>query len=261
MKKHLFIMLSIISMHAYAMEMEVKSTDPIIALFTYPTEILDLIAQFLPFHDFETEEEFIARTQAITTKILPKEYLLELPFPKIRCVTYSSDNAIIALSPEDNMDIFGIVLNINNNLTIINRKNNQRQVHTINRSRYKLAVSCDENLVATLYLTRNRDQSTEKMIYQYALCITNFSTDKKKFHDIPPFFPLYDDHPCIAFNKQGTNIIAHAKDSQHIIFPLTINTPNPNADHQKTLAKYFAQRGICKNLTEQIPHMKYLNNK
>ena len=45
MKKHLLIMLSIISMHAYAMEMEVKSADPIIdlsILLTYPTEILDL---------------------------------------------------------------------------------------------------------------------------------------------------------------------------------------------------------------------------
>ena len=87
MKKHLLIMLSIISMHAYAMEMEVKFTDPIIdlsVLLTYPTEILNLIAQFLPFRDYETEEEFIERTQALTTKAIPEKYLLELPFPKIR---------------------------------------------------------------------------------------------------------------------------------------------------------------------------------
>ena len=82
-----------------------------------------------------------------------------------------------------------------------------------------------------------------------------------KSHDLPTFFELRDDHPAIAFNKQRTNIIVHGKNSQHIIFPLTVNTPDPNADHKKTLAKYFAQRVICKNLTEQISHMKCLNNK
>ncbi len=223
----------------------------------YPTEILDLIAQFLPFHDYETEEEFIERTKVLTFKKIPEKYLLEFPdtYRGIRCLAYSPDNAIIALSQEIRYVMSAMI-----NLTIINRKNNQQKIHTFNKHD-ELAVSCDGNLVATLYLFCGRDQSTRNMISQFALCITNFSTDKKEFHDIPPFFPLHDDHPSIAFNKQGTNIIAHAKESQHIIFPLTVNTPDPNADHKKTFAKYFAQRGICKNLTEQISHMKCLNNK
>ncbi len=250
MKKHLFIMLSIISMHAYAMEMEVKSTDPIIDLLKYSTEILDLIAQFLPFHDYETEEEFIERTQTLTIKNIPQEYHFKFALTNIKYSAYSPDNAIIAVAHE-----IRYMLSAMKKLTIINRKNNQQQTHILNQPYFKLAISCDGNLIATI-------DSTFPCV-KYVVTITNFCTDKKEFCDIPlDFFKQYNaNHPAIAFNKQGTNIIAHAKESQYIIFPLTVNTPNPNADNQKTLAKYFAQRGICKNLTEQIPHMKYLNNK
>jgi hypothetical protein len=253
MNKYLLILLSIISVHTHTMEIKVKSTDPIIdlsILLTYPTEILDLIAQFLPFYDIEFEDEFIERTKELTTKGLPKEYQhYSSNFTKY--TAYSSDNAIIAVSKYDCLSKYDI----------INRKTNTLQRHRLGNFHQKLAVSCDGNLIATIYRNYDRDPSTGNTVYKDNLYITNLSTKKDDVNNIPGSFELCDEHPTINFNKQETDIIVHAKDSQYKIFPLTVNTPNPNADNKKTFAKYCAQRRICADLVKQISHIKSLNNK
>src|SRR5262245_50579208 len=73
MKKHFFILLSLIAMHTYAMKMEVKNKiiKPI-HLSLFPDDILNLIASYL---EIETEQEFIERTKAMLIKKIPQKYL------------------------------------------------------------------------------------------------------------------------------------------------------------------------------------------
>jgi len=254
MKKYFIILFSIITMHSHAMETE-NNTNTIVSinLKKYPIELLNLIAQFLSFHDYETEQEFIERTQALTIKELPKTCLIYFSF---EYSAYSPNNAIIAASAsvQECFSRYHKVLPLCPKVCIVDRKTNQKKDYedVIPIYHQKLAVSNNGNMIATINTHYNTDPLTRVTTKRDALYITNVSTKKEESHDLPLSFELCDKHPAIAFNKQNTDIIVHAKNYQHTIFPLTINTPDQNADHKKTLTKYFAQQGICKNLIEQI---------
>lgn len=266
MKKHLFLIFSCITMNACAMEVE-KPID----LLRYPTEILDLIASFLTFDDYETEQEFIKRTKALSIKETPQKFYKKY-----------SGNVSSAYCP--NNKIFGMIaqppLFLNRMVTtadviIIDTKNNislhKKELKNMYSIPKRIAVSADGNMIA--FLTTEIDNSswnsfTEVMRYTDMLKIKNILSNKEEEYRINLQLP--NEHPTIAFNKQGTDIIIHGNDffkcnpssthyeffanpiRHHDIIPLTINTPNSDADHKKTLKKYFLQRKVCKDITKQI---------
>lgn len=261
MKKHLIILLSIITIHAHAMETE-NSTNVIIPinLKKYPIDILDHIAQYLPFHDCEFEEEFVERTKALktlTVKEIPQEYVAQLPFTNIKCCAYSPNNALIAVL-QDKHTWHGekaCKSAPSPQLVIINRKDNTQTIHRIgkwNTNFSELAISHDGNWVATIHTERDDSRLNsriERLFYKDVLTIMNLSTNTVETLDS-------DSRTTIAFNKQGTHIILNHPICYRNIIPVTVNTPDPQVDYIKTFAKYCAQRGICKQLIAPITEKK-----
>jgi hypothetical protein len=268
MKKYLVIMLSLITMHTHAMETEnITETITPINLSKIPQELLDRIAQFLSFYDYETEEEFIERTKALTIK--PLNCALYFSPKYLVC---SPNNAIIAASEKAHFSKYDTVQSSEPSqpqICTIDRRTTQRKTYNniIGNFHQKLAVSNCGNFIATIYTNHYYYPLSQKSTQQLTLNITslplnpNDQSNGDSYRNIPQSFKLCDKHPTIAFNKQGTDIIVHAKNipnenAQHCIFPLSAHTRNPLADEKKTFAKYCAQRRICKNLMQQITAQK-----
>jgi hypothetical protein len=248
LKQYLLIMLSIIIfIHIDAME-EIQSTNLVAKkyekclLSKLPTDILDLIAQLLPCRDYETEKEFVERT------LKYKKY--NSPHSNVQYQAFSPDNALIIyaerLYTSHREGFRAPELSNPQQLHIFDRRTDKIQEHVLNGFYQKLAISSDGNLFATIY---SQDESGHPHEREDLLTITNLSTKEKESYSLHSSFEWYCSCSPIAFNKQGTHIIAHS-DSQYKIFTLTINTPNQNADHKKTFAKYCVQQGICKNITQ-----------
>jgi hypothetical protein len=254
MKKQLLILFSLAHINLYAMD--VIKPNPFL-FYKIPTDVLDHIASFLIFDDSETEAEFIERTQAITTQKLPIKYFAYLPeknciLSEILCSQYCPNNKIIAVLQRLEPNGYNT-----STLTVINTKNDTivyEQKENLNNC-FDIAVSCNGTMIALLSILEN-EISKEKdftSCYKELLTIKNINTHVEQIINIPYTFILRSDHPAIAFNKQGTHIITHglnAKKSNfdpHIIFPITVNTPTDD-QNKKTLAKYFMQKFICKNL-------------
>ncbi len=242
-------MFAVITAHIHSMETENTTTT---ILKRIPIDILDRIAQFLPFHDVETDEEFIERTQALTIrKAIPE--ICYFPY-EIQSIACSPDNAIYALSGNCNgtydvgHDIVQYPKEPNDNFLMINRKTNKKQQYGIGKNHHKLAISSDEKLVAIIRTSYNM-YPINGFVKEECLKVTHSESAKIRsdYHDITSY-ELRDNHPAIAFNKQGTKIIVHTAHAQHIIFSVPSNQENQNTDNKKTFAKYCAQRGICKNL-------------
>ncbi len=259
MKKHLIITLSIITIHAHAMETE-NNTNAIVPIYLKPchTDILNCMAQYLPFHDYELKEEFIERTRALTTRQLPEECFID--FSK-KYSAYSPNNIIVAASQKENFPKYDLVQHEEPSrpqICIVDRKTNQKKMYKniIGDFHQKLAVSNDGNIVATIYVDYNLDPELNLDV-TYLPSDPNDQSNNGSYYNIPSNFELCDEHPTIAFNKQGTDIIVHSQDGQYIIFPLRLDDenfdrPKPTTNFLKTFAKYCAQRGICKNLLAQI---------
>jgi hypothetical protein len=248
-------------------EMEVE-TKPF-PLLLLPSDVLDFIAHFLPFNDTESEQEFIERTK--TKKEVPQKCVEHLP--KFECgyglrtiSVYCPYNKFIALQFEQYSEIHK-----SSTLIIINGDNNQA-VYTTEIKQYTSSIALShKEMFAIIYSEKDlsRGQFTEVIHYKDVLSIKNIKSQKEESHTIPENFSITNNnvkYPTIAFNKQGTQIILRGYDQMQAssnpldsqnnvhykIFPITINTPNQNADNKKTLEKYFKQQGICKEIIKQI---------
>ncbi len=290
MKKYIVIILSIIITHSHAMEMETKTEkkDYIpwyaiyrVSLFSMlPGEILSHIASFLTFDDFETEEEFIERTKILN---YPKssygyyDYLHCLPSTKgldSIAIVHCPNNKIVSLYAR-----FQIYTNTGPLIMIIDRKN-KTPLHTIDMRyrRYKTAISRGGNLLGDILYEKS--DSYKKI----TLTITNITVipaaktelgfcvlrkhgrykTNSQISRIPNSFELFDKHPTIFFNKQGTQLIMWGKDHTKLndvldknapvpchyqIFPVTVNTAEPDTDYKRTFTKYLKQRDIFEGLS------------
>ena len=65
--------------------------------------------------------------------------------------------------------------------------------------------------------------------------------------DAEQYDDLIDCGDPYTYHAQFHNPIPH-----HKIIPLTVNTPHPDADHKKTLEKYFKEHKIFEEPTKQI---------
>ena len=286
MIKNTFIILSLIvaiTTQTYTMEIEVETdTFPLLIL---PLDIQDLIASFLPFHDTESEQEFIERTK--TKKGVPKEYEMYCPLAKMMSIstvpisTFCPNNKTVA--------IFYLYQSHKNfkassTLIFVDRHTNKKiyKSHPDKNHIAYIAISRNATIFATIH--QEEDYSnyfTETMDYKNILSIKNINSQKEEIPVIPENFSILGKttYPTIAFNKQGTHIILRGHDFDqsfyddehvstnpsstkdmkktvhHIIFPLT-TTLDQNSDNTKTLAKYFKQRAVCKDFIKQIADNK-----
>lgn len=250
------------------MDVEIKP----FPLLMLPFDIQNFIATFLPFNDSEEEQQFIERT-AHKKKAIPEKCSDHIPSftlgTGLKTVSaYCPHNKTIALL----IKLYNEV-KATGTLMFIDRYNNQKICD----------IPLNYNHISTIAISRNRDMfaiiheieqcrsnAIEIMQYKSILLVKNINTHKEEIYDIPSNFAITNtpDHPKIDFNKQGTHIIlrgygreydnpyympipAAECPAHHIIFPLTVNTPNQNAKN-KTLEKYFRQQGVCKELIKQI---------
>ncbi len=274
MKKNIVILLITIAISADLSAMEPET--PPCSLQNMPVEMMNLIASFLTFDDVETEKEFINREKT-TSQYEPrdpfntekaKDKKIEKPIALLKEFRASEGKKL------DNGDIYFIVYSPNNaicamtygdpccsgeyHLSIINIKT-QKELHNI-YLRYNdpekyylhLAVSSCGNIFATCY--------TNNKAGDYHRPYTKINNLRTKTKERPNHYlgSTYDEDK-IAFNKQGTHMIMHSTkyDSSshthtpaHTIIPLIATLENHPLP-QKTLSRYFVQKGICKNLILQ----------
>jgi hypothetical protein len=250
-------MFAVITANIHSMETEINTLG-ITLIDLHRSNVLDLIAQFLPFHDVETEEEFIERTktlQPLAVDEIPEEYITCLPFNNttindINCYGYCPNNSLIAVLHEPPNNEY-TDMGSNLYLSIINRKKEQKNPQAVHKIDWwsptfrQLAISRDGNWVAIIgFVVRHSENSrSEALGYKNVLEITNLSTKRMQQYDIKM--------TTVAFNKQGTKIILHDHYYPHQIIPLITDITGATEEPKKTFAKYCAQRGICKNLLGQ----------
>ncbi len=227
MKKYILIILNIISIHACAMEMEVKVEEPI----------------------EETENEFIERTK--------KYYLEKLPFcnrnPKpyhiFFLTAYCPDN-ILRAEIEKNEDVLPT-------LRVMDTTKNNKQLYFDRRGdlygHTNIAISRHGNMFAVVHPISDKFQNSRCDVLQdnMVLSVKNMLSKEIKYFDLPYRFAVSDKHGGIAFNKQSTHVILHGCDyhqmpsgtplhylaekaPHHIIIPLTNDGPNSNIFEKMT---------------------------
>jgi hypothetical protein len=247
-------------------EMDVETTS--FPLLMLPADIQDFIASFLSFNDNELEEQFIERTKN-KKKAIPEQCFNHVPSftfgAGLKTLSaYCPNNKTIALFTKlynqgKSIQTL-IIIDRHNNQEICNIQLNQNNISTI-------AISRNKDMFATIHSVRDSSRGTfsERIYYKSILSIKNINSQKAESHEIPDYFSIshHKEYPIIAFNKQETHLILHGNDlnklcdnssdtiQHHIIFPVTVNTPNQNAE-KRTLETYFRQQGICKNFTNQI---------
>jgi hypothetical protein len=282
MKKLLLITFSFITLHVYAMKMEIKEIKPLFSvgwLASLPVDFTTMVAQLLFYEIEETEEEFIERTKALKIiTIFPPEYLAHYEINKVNQAHHIGfisaccpNNRIFTAYKSEQFNRIDSKLFIID--TIKNEKLHEKEFSV--DSYYKIAISGDGNICA--YIHHEEDDSPsmcDVMRYKTMVSIQNMLSKKIKHHEIRSSFnisyPHGFDHPTIAFNKQGTKVILHGTDywqlehlnlsanqvaenpiRHHMIIPLTKET-SETTDNQKTLARYFAKQMVCKDLNKQL---------
>jgi hypothetical protein len=237
-----------------------------------PADIMNLIASFLTFDDVETEEEFITREKTTSLQsdhVLDSEIAQDEKIKKpiawlkkhktymdkniedadIYFIVYSPDNKICAVTYGD------CCFNGTYYLSIIDIKT-KKELHNVclrdndpDKYYQHVAVSSCGNIFATCY-TNNKTSLCHKPYTK----IKNLHTKTKEYPH--HYLTAWSNDDKIAFNKQGTHLIMHSEKydkvsntlkPHHVIIPLT-TTLEKRELPQKTLTRYFAQKGICKNL-------------
>ena len=269
-KKITLILSLITTLHTHTME----NNEPIQLeenTFNYlailSPDIQNLIAQFLIFHDIESAEEFIERTETTTPKDIPTKYFLS-PANDLPSRDIFYNNTLTGFCPNKN----NFVLLDSNNLKIINTNKDQEiYQETFERKDFRythIALSRGAHMFATIHETRKRDRTPHygeriRYIRTEHLTIKNITSKIVEELELPGNFKPAHRQTSLAFNKEGTHIIlrgvdytqsqalsAHdmEKNPHHIIIPVpvTINEPLPKPK-TKTLKHYFQHKLICKN--------------
>ena len=261
-----------------AMEVE-----EICCLALLPREIHDQIASYLTFNNIESDNEFIARTRTNGTisnehTLLVEKHENNDKFPDI--ATGSSSSGTLRTYSVDCSKVISLEkLCSNPKVTIFDIQSKTKREST------KLAELSKENMNAISHITFSRNgshyaqlQMSQKrkehvphtyyvslsFIQENHLIIKNIFSDEKREFLIPGY---YNGFISVGFNKQGTKIIAHAKENgywddlipeedkpvsfYHIIL---LTTPEEHEKKsKKTLVIYLKHILCCKNLVKSLP--------
>ena len=241
MKKYIIslITLSCVMFHANAMEIELKSSDS------------------------ETVEQFIERTRKQPE--LTPECTKFFDNHNLQCVRYSfspDETKLAAVTVEKSVSenavgpqFYLMIMNLHRNngikleiasKTSLSHANNMEDYH-------RIALSDGGNLLATFY--QNKECYEGEDFYEFIFkikkvdAIKNYKIDEKII-DFP-----YDFYPAIiAFNKQGTHLIAHGKDPvtqeaihhTFLLKKIDQNEQNKENDSNK-LQTYLRDKFVCNN--------------
>ena len=242
-----------------------KTQSPVCLFKGMTNDIADKIAIFL---SFESEQEFIKRTKTITKKEAPTCSLKHLPTRELGMgliTAYSPNEKKIALLQSEIWPQFG---SINSALAIIDIKKNRLlyKEHFNQKTFTSLAISQHAKIFATTHteLDTSEGLCTDTPHFKAVLTIKHIAREKTKTLNIHDFFkdPYNFMSPSIAFNKQGTHIIAHyinhiqsadqsGPTAEHMIIPI-INDTSDTLPNKTALDHYFARRIICKKLSNQL---------
>lgn len=287
MLKKIVILLSLIAVaSAEAMDepMEMEKTSSIVNsqadvkeflayLTALPTDVKGYIMQFLRFHDFEYEDEFVTRTKNTIKKHLPDHYYYK-NFQKPALGQGGRGRMSIWTSSCPH-EINVAVLN-GNHLQIINVVDDSI-IHTkeISPNNYThVALAHNATMFATIRKTGLRDtfyrSADEKghTLNTNLLTIYNIATQQTEEYELPPSFRIADANHCstaFAFKKEGTHIILHGVNrskiqnkklftdtpnvtEHHLIIPVTINKPYEGLNKQTLI--YIANKIMAKTITD-----------
>jgi hypothetical protein len=242
-----------------------KTQSPVCFFKGMTNDITDKIANFL---SFESEQEFIKRTKTIAKKEAPTCCLKHLPTGELGMgliTAYSPNEKEIALLQSEVWPQFG---SINSALAIIDIKKNRLlyKEHFNQKTYTSLAISQCAKVFATTHteLDTSEGLCTDTPHFKAILTIKHIALEKTKILGIHDYFkdPYSFMSPSIAFNKQGTHIIAHyinynrsadhsGPTAEHMIIPIT-NDISDILPNKTALDSYFARRMICKKLSNQL---------
>lgn len=267
---------------AYSMDkidkMEIVGTDEPkeCYLAQVPTEVLDHIAQHLPFHDRESDAEAVERTtphlidgQQPWYQCITQEHWIQFAvhdttrlWPPGRTLgSYSSDQSkIIFMRKYDWQEHPSLdapkpkvaILDIGKNTIMLSER-----VATLaamdRESVSHIALSRNGSLFAELQSqVDNTQMGIGVMHYKNALVIKNSITNGMEEFEIPGHFGSI---VAIGFNKQSTELILHGSCRSHIVPLIVLLTTQEEheAKSKKTFHEYCRQHWICKNINVLKP--------
>lgn len=248
-----------------------------------PQEVWDLIAQYLTFNDIETEEEFIERTKRMigvknykeisfeNCKAYQQKYIdFRMIYPERGFFVqhYAKVNKIAVLHDRADLSVLHIVA-----------ADTEEELSAVSFYSCKpctyLIGSSDAHLFAALHSVCDWETASDGnyKIIQSKQKLTIIDTIHKHSESffipenflLPNFYVYGHKFPSmIAFNKQKTHVIMHgayqktdhsgidwlrSNATDYCIMPLT-TTAQKKPPAKKTLQYYFAQKGICKQISQ-----------
>jgi hypothetical protein len=238
-----------------------------------PHELLNYIAEFLPFNDRESEEEFIARTRI--PKKVPREYYQYVPVPTEFCIFKKlHTHSVVFSADETKIALYMLFYHANETqssrlLTIFDLKTKQVLLHDEDlpsTASKHIALSRSGDMFAYIQSTLdvNAKCVDDKGCSSTVLVIKNNSTKAtQQFVIRDSFYNI----SSVDFNKQETHMIVHGIDYNkldtaapgklsmkeplhHLIFPLQSkesNMQNTNT-HKNTLEEYFRRCRVCNKI-------------
>ena len=258
--------------------MEIQSDqDTICYLTLLPTELWNYIVQFLP---WETEEELIQRTEIEKNEKFPEDYYQYFPMNKY----VGMEHIIGAFSPDKHkIALFNAYCGgcVNPGacgicespvLVIVDLEKEQEEnkiifSNTLITQYYRtIGLSSSGDMYAAIKkkIKNEEIRTASHRDYQDFLVIHDRIKNRKCNFEIPDDFIVSH----LMFNKQGTCVIAHARDyrcdpmqKNYVLFNLKKNIDTKNdidkelvieekKNEKNKLLDYFRHYGVCKMLSD-----------
>lgn len=224
-----------------------------------PKDVQDMIAEYLPFKDRESDGEFIKRAME----------LYQLPAPLPLCYDLcewpgfgTGSDGCIASYLIDRSKILLVERYYDNGpipkVSIIDLKKKEKILQEDLKELVKekmssilyMTLSRDSKLISQLLTTETEEYTNgriERIFYRLKLLITNRDNHEVKHVSLPDSFTKCE------FNKQGTKIILlnNYKEMRYGIHRI-VDQKEHATKSQKTLSEYLRQYVVCKDLKKSL---------
>jgi hypothetical protein len=233
-----------------------------------PIDVMNRIAQLLPFNDRETEAKFIERTSCIS-KAVPCQYYEHLLAPLAE-LSSKQRGIGVGFCPDKTKFVFVQLLwTIEPELLTIFDIKQGRKTHgqyICGRTTPLIALSQCGQMFAIIKMEVGFSEHHGCQSFKPVLFLENTVTKKTEEFSIPDRLLQVT---SVGFNKQGTHIIVYGLDgnkvrfsprrndftgklTHHFIFPLESDAKIIEEKSEKKLDDYFKRRPICKKILANI---------
>lgn len=250
LKKHIISMFFCFSIALNGMESNNTNIEKNWFLYL-PQEICNIIAHYLTFDDFETEEECVERTKELPAVpysyyelINPEQFSFDLPSMK---EATSSSGTLSALCPNKAKIIFLELLHGHKKLHVIDTQSKKimiqntpsREFFNISSDYKQIALSTDIDLFAII---KQKDQ-VDGEYYNTEITVQKIDCSEKQLLAFDHTLRFSDNYPIIAFNKQTTELIIHTNRNEYTMLTIP-SAAVKQSPHKKTLKHYLFHQGI-----------------